>query len=737
MADEFLNPYTFIQAFPRERLPQPLQDGPPPSRARLRPGCWTGRIEVTVTAETPLLLLDTARADRLPGDGHEVFPVRLRDGRPHLPATSVKGMLRAAYEAVTNSRLGVFDGHDVPLGFRRDAGYALGMVPVLVGSSGVCYAFQQASLRMYEKKSGDSVYPRDGQEAPRHLERLRAVIKGGNRGPTEVVRFVRKSSPEVLRPGNGEGVVEGLAFVTGPNIDGKTCERLFYVDGDAPRKLELARPWNEIETRWDILIENYERAHDDAELFGRKGPDGTVVAPSARLGDTPGRLAWSPHLYEKERKELKGGRLCYARLVNGRVDRLYPVLVPRDLHSVAPADLLPRSLAPASCYDELSPADRVFGWVAPQGSGVRPAAYRGRLRIGPVVCDQDADESVERFDGDGLPIAILGGPKPQQGRFYLAESADRPDRPIPGGAPKEKLYQAGRGLRGRKVYWHHAGLDRRQHWSEGQGKLDPTQVRVGRHYREFRRPRSSLDDSGSLTPDRKRYQTTDVEQRDTQNRSIKGWVRPGTTFRFSVEVRDLDDVELGALAWLLSLPAGHFHRLGYGRPLGFGSVRLDVDTAELHAGEQFADYYRSLSGSLPDEDGTEVLARVREEFVRLIEGSEELSTVRTALLAAARGNPELPVHYPRTRPDRLLGGIPAPPDPRGQNYTWFTENERVEGEKVASGRGRSLPAPVDADPLVVYPDKNGKAGEEQRGTGKSTNRNKSARSSGVTKKRRQ
>ncbi|GLW98927.1 TIGR03986 family CRISPR-associated RAMP protein [Microtetraspora sp. NBRC 16547] len=714
MADEFLNPYTFIPAFPREGLPEPLGDAPPPARDRLRRGCWTGRIGVTLTVRTPLLLLDTARksplSDAVDGaesaEGHFVYPVRLRDGRPHLPATSVKGMLRSAYEAVTNSRLGVFDGHDRPLGFRRDAGFALGMVPVLVGTGRVLYEFQQAALRMYDS-DGTSIYPKDGQEAPQHLERLRAVVRRSKNNGTEVVRFVRKGTEEVLTRGSGERIVEGISFVTGPNIERKTCERFFYLEeGQTPQKLELAPGlWSELERRWSNLIADYRRAHDDAEIFGRRRADGGVAGPGERIGDGPGQLAWSPHLYDAARQDIRGGRLCYARKENGRVTALYPVLVPRDLYPVSPRELLPDSLAPARRYDELSPADRVFGWVSPQGSGVRPAAYRGRLRIGPVTCEQNADAAVERFDGAGLPIAILGQPRPQQGRFYLAETADRPDRPVRDGTPKEKLYRPGRGLRGRKAYWHHAGLDPRQHWSEGQGLRDPAQVRIGSHYREYRRSRAPYDENGSPDAERKRYRTTDEEQHDTQNRSVKGWVRPGTTFRFSVDVRDLDDLELGALAWLLALPPEHFHRIGLGRPLGFGSVRLDIDAENtwLHSGGEFADYYRSLSASLPSGDGVKVLEASREEFVRLVDSSHQLVTVREAVLAVARGNAELPVHYPRTRPKWLAENIPAPPDPRGRTYEWFTENERIAKDAPTAGRGRSLPGVGDTDtPLTTY-----------------------------------
>lgn len=786
----FLNPYTFVPAFSRDGLPEPLGDGPPPSRERLHADRWTGRVGVILTVETPLLLLDTERAapPSTGEKGHLVYPVRLRNGRPHLPATSVKGMLRAAYEAVTNSRFGVFENHGSPLAFRRGAGYAQKMVPVYIAAEGVLLRFEMASLRMYDK-SGQNLHSE--QEAPAHLERLRAVVGSDGKNGAEVVNFVRSTSAEKLIPGRGERLVNGIAYVTGPNIEGKRCERFFYPEqGGEPKALPLAREWSALVAEWDRLIRDYRDAHGDTELRQRRTPDGRVADPGERVGDGPGLLAWSPHIHDRERMELKPRTLCYAHFdEEDRVDRLYPVLIPRDLYPVAPEDLLDPSLLPAPRYEELSPADRVFGWVAPRGGGTRPAAYRGRLRVGPVTCDDEAERAVRRFGGDGLPLAILGAPKPQQGRFYLSETADRPDLPIRNATPKEELYRAGRGLRGRKMYWHHAGLDAARHWSveaagrgsgappaaavpvrtgdpsppavtaavapepgsapgpnpgvrpgpkpgpkpgprpgagprpgpgirSGEG-VDPAQVLIGGRYREYLRPRTPVDDSGGLTADRRRYRTTGAERRDTQNRSVGGWVTPGTIFRFTVEVRDLDDHELGALAWLLTLPQGHFHRLGLGRPLGFGSVRLDIDAeaVELHTGAEYTAYYRSLSGTLPDGGGVKALEAARETFDRMM-GDEPLSAIRDAVLAVSRGNPGLPVHYPRTRPGGLHRDVPAPSDPRGRSYEWFTENERLEGEEVAPGRGRSLPGVADtAGPLGVYPAKDGgdeRSGKERR-----------------------
>ncbi len=705
MTGEFLNPYTFIPAYPREGLPKELDDAAPPGHDRLHAGTYTGRIGVTLTVKTPLLLLDTAR--HFPPEkgepDHKVYPVRLRNGRPHIPATSIKGMLRAAYEAITNSRFGIFANHEC-LGFRRDAGYAQAMVPVLVGHERkVLYAFHQAKLTMYDD-DGRCIYPPD--RAPQHLQRLRAVVSADG---TEVRDFVPIDAEDDLDPAAGEILVHGFAYVTGLNIEKKHDERLFYLKLDErPCEMPLAVPWEELEKQWYALIESYRAAHTQEEFSKRKHQDRSGLAkPDARIGVRPGQFAWSPHLYDDEVIKFDRPLICYAHLNDGKkVDGLYPVLVPRSVYPITPGSLLHKSLAPAPTYQELSPADRVFGWTAPTGTGVRPAAYRGRLRVGPVSCDQDADEAVQPFDGDGLPLAILSSPKPHQGRFYLAESAEDPLKPIEDGTKKEDLYQEGRGLRGRKAYWHHAGLAGRGHWCDGAGKVDPTQAQVGGHYREYRRPWKPVEDGCRPDHTGKRHQTTPgAEQRDSQNRSIQGWVKPDSTFRFTIDVRDLNTIELGALAWLLMWEPGYFHRLGLGRPLGFGSVRLNIDEArtELHTSDQHSEYYRSLSADLPPTNSIKILREARDAYERLIDGSAVLRTIKKAMLTVAKGDPNLAVHYPRTRPAWLPDQSPSIPDPNGKNYEWFTENERIERDRPARGRGRSLPSVLDnSTPLVAY-----------------------------------
>ena len=253
----------------------------------------------------------------------------------------------------------------------------------------------------------------------------------------------------------------------------------------------------------------------------------------------------------------------------------------KTTYEKSPEDLLDSSLRPAEERSKLSPADRLFGWV---GSD---RGYKGRIR---VVCEDGArPEIIEKFDGSALSLAILGQPKPAQGRFYVAKDAQ--GNPQEDGLDKKQAgYNKGKGLRGRKQYWHHKGLEADQapdYWKPS--VEDRTQLQSNGRHQEYRRP------------DKNR-----APQADSQNRSIRGWIKPNTVFTSSLYVQNLQTEEIGALLWLLSLPGGHYFRLGYGKPLGFGSVRMEVDEERcvngclpLSIGEEWKNYYAAFDVSSP------------------------------------------------------------------------------------------------------------------------------------------
>src|SRR5207248_3660723 len=109
-------------------------------------------------------------------------------------------------------------------------------------------------------------------------------------------------------------------------------------------------------------------------------------------------------------------------------------------------------------------------------------AYRGNLRIGPVSCL--TPDPLLHFSDEGLPLAILGQPKPQQARFYVARSTNGEAQE--NGISKEQVgYWPHKGLRGRKVYPHHAGLPQ-DHWDNPEE--DRTQQSNQGFFQEYLRP---------------------------------------------------------------------------------------------------------------------------------------------------------------------------------------------------------------------------------------------------------
>src|SRR5690606_38492085 len=92
---------------------------------------YSGSIRVKMIARTPLLVPDTEFSE----EGHKILPLRVdAEGKPLIPASSVRGMLRSAYDAATNSRFGCFSRqhHGDRLAFRMDAREGLPLIPARV-----------------------------------------------------------------------------------------------------------------------------------------------------------------------------------------------------------------------------------------------------------------------------------------------------------------------------------------------------------------------------------------------------------------------------------------------------------------------------------------------------------------------------------------------------------------------------------------------------------------------------
>ena len=325
-------------------------------------------------------------------------------------------------------------------------------------------------------------------------------------------------------------------------------------------------------------------------------------------------------------------------------------------------DLLPDHLKPCGKYEELDIASRLFGWVHgahSRGGKIddhkKRVAYAGRLRLSHATLTEDGDKGTYH---DELALAILGAPKPTTALFYLrgqeGEWSDE-ERKQPGAA--EKIgYDGPNELRGWKVYRHHGNTLNRLEYE-----------RAG----------------------------NDHQKRDHQNRSVRGVRVPGNEFRFTIDFHNLAPVELGALLWTLKLHEEDCcFRLGYAKPLGFGSVQIQTETVSLLDMEKryidlVSDGWRRAA---PIERSDwlykfeTAMARCYGKPIRQLDNIRDLF----ALLREPKTGLPRHVHYPRSRPE---------PDPEGKNFEWFAAN------KVKSTK------PEKAGPNLVLE----LAAEEERG----------------------
>ena len=677
---DFHNPYNFIPAPPRPTDHSDLGDHHPVGHGTYHTDRWSGRIAVKLTTITPLLIPDAANAITNERTDHKTYPLRVdAAGNPYLPPTSIKGMLRSAYEAVTNSRLSVFEKHGDRLAYRMPADIGLQMVPARIendqiylypgtstigqdgkpqGSPSVMYAawlprYQRHSIR----EDRNAARYADGR-LPAHGERVQVWLEKYRKGPfvywwvRQIVPADQTLSKRPPEPGKVRGShqptgddliqAEGYVCITNKNIDRKHDERVFFTKNQTI----VVNLTPELRKKWTELITNYQNIHETEIDSGQQGP------PALNNSQ------WSRHITGgQSERHLTDGTLCYAhvRKQNNQYEvlNLYPVMITRGLFNVSPANLLAPHLHPATSIEALSPADRVFGWVSQTVNQTGKGSYKGNLRVSPAKCKTDNPVAV--FGNQGFPLAILGQPKPQQFRFYAAATPN--GESMPSATAKDDGFKADKGLRGRKVYPHHQQLPS-GYWENP--TEDRTQQAVNGHYQEYRRPL---------------YNEAD---RDNQNRSIQAWVKPGSLFEFTVDITNLSKTELGGLLWLLTLPENYYHRLGGGKPLGFGSVRVEINWHEtdLRQGQQWAEHYTSLMSDSPEPTLAKDSIETFKTAVASAYGGqfEKVSFIQAFLKYAKGFDDGLPTHYPRNQPQ---------PNPAGEAFKWFVNNESNHGRKVS------------------------------------------------------
>lgn len=233
-----------------------------------------------------------------------------------------------------------------------------------------------------------------------------------------------------------------------------------------------------------------------------------------------------------------------------------------ESRAVTPRDFVPAAL---NSENTLDMAEAVFGFVRSpayrrqQGiaQGDKRASYASRVFVTDARLLGNPPDVFFIAEGDHTLVPkILATPKPTSFQLYLVQTSEMKAQLKHYGSktPNETI------IRGHKLYWHKGRITKID--------LEP-----------------EADDPGMVDGS--------VKADSTQHTQIKP-LRPDLTFEFRVYFENLNEIELGALAWVLTLPEGHCHKIGMGKPLGMGAVLLH--NAELQLADRVARYSALFDG---------------------------------------------------------------------------------------------------------------------------------------------
>ena len=558
----FHNPYNFVRTPVRDKLVlnsyfagdyDPSQPEYEENFSRYWADRYTGEISVKLRTVTPLFIT----APKSNNDNRNINDHCIYDCAKEIPATALKGMMSSAYEIITNSRYRVFseNQHSKRFGFRYNANASLVpgrinfsdgkfSVTLFTGTSsigdnkpiGPLYA---AWLPLYRKEQTV-----EGLENGMYLENVELGLHNYDGGRFKLWSVERIGdlnfcpiSRNISRDADEKIVVNGYVVISGKTINRKHDERFFFnYSENNPIVLPIS---DLVKKRYEDLIADYQNIHE-------KEPNPSING-----------IIFGRHITDTSMLELKAGDFVYVKTNRISVEAIYPVQISRELNEASVWECLDDSLKPADDIAKLSPADRLFGWTKQSGIG----SWKGKIQISSgKPYDEDP---VERFAAP-LTLSILGEPKPSQARFYLGKRDGTPQK---NGIPKENTsYTKNKHIRGRKVYLHHTlhylGKERVQYW------------------------KPFMEDGI-----RREYKLS--SEQTNQNRSITGWIPPEKDFCFKIRVENLTSEELGAI--LILLKQDCCFRLGYGKALGLGSVKLSINgDIAIANGEELAERYKNL-----------------------------------------------------------------------------------------------------------------------------------------------
>ena len=530
----FVNPYSFV---PIDYKKKPIKD-----IQELKNGeeLITGVIQCSLRTKTPIAILDTASKEteyiekskkdgKLSKEEHYKYPfMKNPSGEYMIPASSIRGMVRNVYETLTDSCYSTLKGNAILTTRSKDA-FQPGLLVLEEGA----WKLYSATRYMLKVKS----YPGNKNTLNREVwdEEKCPTYKVEDKTKTE--KYIEVHNGEI-----GEKIYSGQKVWMLPLKDGRG-EDVFYIKaGYKENKINCAKVAarikgynktkpNGFQLGYLVIGEPIFNKHHESVFCIKKELQGKNLG-KAMEGLEQTIKIYNDSAINRNLKEGKDWYVAYSRMKKeGCIPIWYKEIeqtnevylsmaaMGRMAYQNTMTDLV-KQKKPCVTRQKMCDACRLFGMAG------KDEAVGSRIRFTDAVYS-----SSECNKPQILTLAELGSPRTSYMPFY----ADVNEKNF--GGKKKPGYDDGIGIKGRKFYWHS------KNWKQLNDKI------------------------------RKDKRNATVEILETAENEA---------FTFKIYFEKITNEELQKLLFSLNLWENNkngsmCHKIGHGKPLGLGSIKITVD----------------------------------------------------------------------------------------------------------------------------------------------------------------
>ena len=637
------------------------------------PRTHSGVLECSLTTETPAVL--GGEQDRPAGDVATVRPYMI-EGRPAVPGSSLRGSITSLIDAASNSALRVLTKNTYSYRKAMDPKQTLSALGMIV-SDKTGFRLRPVALPTLSEKR------RDSWAVPMHWRRafpkprFKVLIGDYDTIRQPGFRLTARDESDVVPWGlrqlsyNPDGGIDDHPSLRFPSRD----ESRRFLIGQVPEDgIPAVNGWIRVLGCWGERAGDAMPSTKKHELWLPVPPPETKTLPidtqaidrfhalaDERTEENPSlpyqpletRRNVNPAEYGQKFR-IKHGDLVYFDL---RPDGVVCEIALAAIWRQQVVDKSGKGAGAWEFFQHVDPdlvpfhkdrkkitiGERINGFVEETpGEGTHQDgghALASRIRFSDAVLAPGVTKEQALEERDVI-LRILSSPKPPSPALYFRKKAGASDW-----IGKAQLKPEDHAPQGRKVYLHHR-----------------------------------------VAPGNQPWKTRDEQENRDQKTRVRP-IRAGQTFAFRISFDNLTDQELGLLLYALAPDEAFHHKIGMGKPLGLGSVKIQVrrqgliDRKERYtlAGLR-ADRYQRLI-----ESGDANFWRLRDAAI-----SSGLVSKRIHEAICTLGDLE---HSP------VSGNIHTPTlagqrDPEQKTYEWFVLNDRKIHNhlKPLSEAGGVLPA---------------------------------------------